>query len=61
LVDFRFDPRTQALVKTAEAREIVWRKADLIQDGHCRGTERVKLRAINLLQMDAECPSEGVL
>lgn len=32
------DPNAQVAVKTAEARAMVWMKADLIQDGHCFGT-----------------------
>lgn len=42
------DPRTQALVKTAEGREMVWMKADLMQDSHCRGTGSAIFLSMNI-------------
>jgi len=43
------DPRAQALVKAAEAREIVCMKADLIRDDHWRGTGGAIIGAMELL------------
>jgi hypothetical protein len=60
-VAFLYDPRVQAPVKAAEAKEIVWRKADLIEEGHCRGTGSMIFRATELLLKDSRCPSLGVL
>jgi hypothetical protein len=57
-VAFLFEAKVQVLVKVAEGREMVWRNADLMQEGHCRGTGSVKLGIIKLLRMDSDCPSQ---
>jgi hypothetical protein len=55
-VAFLLDANAQVLVKAAEAKEIVWRNADLIVDDHCLGTGRLMIRPMGIIQVFPERP-----